>query len=81
MDELGDDPSTVPIINDLDLQEDPDRKFQYDETTLLKFKTELEKRHAQDKTSKAASGGFGSFGGAAEAVEEQESSSFVLIDE
>jgi hypothetical protein len=75
--ELGEDTSRAPVVRDLDLAENPERKLEYTADTLLKFKAEMERR-ALDKAARGnQGGGFGGFGGGNKA-EADDSQPYVL---
>ena len=81
---MGEDMSHAPMINELDLEENPERKFEFTREVLLKFKVEQEKRQAQERLAKAGNQGFGDFGGgnkesAAPAESASDKLSFVLL--
>ena len=72
--ELGDDSSLAPVVRDLDVQENPEMKFEYTRDSLLKFKAEYDRRQALERQNKAAQGGggFGNFGSGGAAAAEKE---------
>ena len=68
--------SVIPTVRDLDLQENPEKNFEYTRESLLQFKADYEKRQAQERLAKSGNtGGFGNFGGA-QAEEEAQPAPF-----
>ena len=74
LEELGESASLVPVVRDLDVQENPERKLEFTRESLAKFKVEYEKRIAHERQAKSGNtGGFGNFGSGGEAAAQAES--------